>query len=92
MCFFSPTLLYRSPDWMRGRRGPDVSPYLKWFPIVTFLQTGFDLPMATSVPFGYGHNYAASSYIDSWIAVTDPTDWTPDDTARLKQRFAETGE
>ncbi|MCL4203625.1 MAG: alpha/beta-hydrolase family protein [Pirellulaceae bacterium] len=92
MCFFSPTLLYRSPGWMHGQRGPDVSPYLKWFPIVTFLQTGFDLPMATSVPFGYGHNYAASSYIDSWIAVTDPADWTPDDTRRLKQRFADPDE
>jgi uncharacterized membrane protein len=92
MCFFSPTLLFRSPDWLHGPRGPDVSPYLEWFPIVTFLQTGFDLPMATSVPFGYGHNYASSSYIDAWIAVTDPADWTPDHTRRLKQHVAESDE
>ena len=50
MTFFSPELLYRRPDWLVGQRGPDVSPYLRWFPIVTFLQAGFDMPMATTVP------------------------------------------
>ena len=44
--------------------------------------------MATSVPSGYGHNIAPASYIDAWLAVTDPVDWTSEDTARLKQRFA----
>lgn len=88
MVFFSPSLLYREPDWMRGERGPDVSPYLRWFPIVTFLQIGFDLPMATSVPIGYGHNYAPDDYIDAWIAVADPPDWSPQESARLKARFA----
>jgi uncharacterized membrane protein len=87
MIFFSSELLYRSPSWLVGRRGPDVSPYLRWFPIVTFLQTAFDLPMATSVPVGYGHNYAARSYIDAWIAVTDPADWNHNDTKRLKEVF-----
>ena len=89
MCFFSGDLLYRRPDWLRGERGPDVSPYLKWFPIVTFLQVGFDLPMATSVPLGYGHSYAPSSYLDAWIAMTDPSDWTTADTQRLKAMLAQ---
>jgi uncharacterized membrane protein len=88
MSFFSPDLLYQKPEWLVGERGPDVSPYLTWFPIVTFLQSGFDLPMATSVPHGYGHNFAPSSYIDAWLEVTQPESWTPADTARLKQRFA----
>lgn len=87
MCFFSPDLSYRSPAWLDGQRGDDVSPYLTWYPIVTMLQIGFDLPMATAVPHGYGHNYAPSSYIDSWIAVTAPKAWTEADTARLKDRF-----
>jgi uncharacterized membrane protein len=87
MSFFSPDLLYRSPSWLAGERGPDVSPYLLWCPIVTFLQTGFDLPMATSIPTGYGHNYAPSSYIDAWIAVTEPAEWTAADTDRLKKLF-----
>jgi uncharacterized membrane protein len=89
MTFFSPDLLYRKPDWLVGERGPDVSPYLEWCPIVTFLQTGFDLPMATTVPHGYGHNFASSSYIDSWIEVTQPKDWSAEHTTRLKELFAE---
>jgi uncharacterized membrane protein len=92
MIFFSKDLLYRSPAWLAGERGPDVSPYLRWYPIVTFLQLAFDLPMATAVPTGYGHNYAPASYIDAWIAVTAPDGWTADDTKRLKERFAEPAE
>ncbi len=88
MCFFSPELLYRKPEWLLEPRGPDVSPYLRWFPIVTFLQTAFDLPMATSVPTGYGHNYAPSSYIDAWIAVSQPPEWGDEDTHRLNRLFA----
>jgi uncharacterized membrane protein len=88
MTFFAPELLYRKPDWLVGERGPDVSPYLSWCPIVTCLQVGFDIPMATTVPAGYGHNFAPASYIDAWIAVTEPEAWGADDTKRLKQLFA----
>lgn len=88
MSFFAPDLSYRKPDWLSGERGPDVSPYLRWYPIVTFLQTAFDLPMATSVPAGFGHNFDPASYIDAWIAVTAPKAWIDGDTARLKQLFA----
>jgi uncharacterized membrane protein len=87
MTFFAPDLLYQKPDWLVGERGPDVSPYLSWIPIVTFLQLGFDLPMATTVPSGYGHNFAPSSYIDAWIEVTQPEPWSADDTRRLKELF-----
>jgi uncharacterized membrane protein len=88
MSFFRPELLYRRPDWLVGERGPDVSPYLGWYPIVTFLQTAFDLPMSTSVPVGYGHNFDAGSYIDAWISVTTPEPWGLGDTERLKLLFA----
>ncbi len=90
MTFFSPDLLYSKPDWLVGERGPDVSPYLRWYPIVTFLQIAFDLPMATSIPDGYGHNYSPASYINSWIEVTQPELWSEADTQRLKEAFAET--
>ena len=40
-----------------------------------------------AVPTGYGHNFAPASYIDAWIEVTDPLDWSKDDTARLKKLF-----
>lgn len=88
MVFFSPSLAFRKPQWLAGERGPDVSPYLRWYPIVTFLQTAFDLPMATSIPHGYGHNYAPANYIDAWIAVTEPKGWDNDDITRLKTLFA----
>jgi uncharacterized membrane protein len=87
MVFFSTSMAFRRPSWLSDPRGPDVSPDLQWFPIVTFLQVGFDLPMATSVPIGYGHNYAPQHYIDAWVAVTQPSPWTQADTDRLKAMF-----
>jgi uncharacterized membrane protein len=89
MVFFSPDLAFRRPEWLNGKRRPDVSPYLKWYPIITSLQIAFDLPMATSVPMGYGHNYAPEHYINAWLAVTAPEDWNPNDTQRLKQLFSD---
>ncbi|MEM8943722.1 MAG: alpha/beta-hydrolase family protein [Planctomycetota bacterium] len=88
MVFFSPSLLWQRPEWLQGERGPDVSPYLDWYPIVTFLQIAFDLPMATSVPIGYGHNYSPENYIEGWVAVTAPEGWTSAEIKRLQQHFA----
>lgn len=89
MVWFSPDLAWNSPAWLEEPRGPDVSSELRWYPMVTFLQIACDLPMATAVPLGYGHNYSPSSYIDAWIAVTEPADWSKEKTARLKARFKE---
>jgi uncharacterized membrane protein len=88
MTFFRPSLIFRRPEWLAGKRGPDVSPYLDWYPVVTFLQIACDLPMATSVPTGYGHNIAPANYIDAWIAVSGPDGWDAADTERLKRLFA----
>ena len=87
MTFFSTDLAYRRPDWLGKSRGRDVSPYLRWFPIVTFLQVGFDIPLATSVPLGYGHSIAPRNYIDAWVEVTRPRDWSESDTTKLKSHF-----
>ncbi len=89
MIWFSPNLAWSRPEWLQEPRGPDVSPSLRWYPIVTCLQIAFDLPMATSVPLGYGHNYAPASYIDAWIAVTEPQNWSEELTSRLKEQFAD---
>lgn len=88
MTFFSPDLLFKKPDWLTGHRGPDVSPYFDWYPIISFLQVAFDLLVATNVPLGYGHNYAPASYIDAWIEVTQPEKWTMEDTVQLKRQFS----
>lgn len=87
--FFDYHSLYREPDWMIAPRGPDVSPELRWYPIVTLLQLGLDMAMATTTPIGYGHVYAPQHYIDAWIEVTDVQGWSAADIARLKQKFAQ---
>jgi uncharacterized membrane protein len=87
--FFSPDLFLHEPGWLSGERGPDVSPELNWFPIVTALQVAFDMIGASALGPGLGHLYAASDYIDAWIAVTEPEGWTDTDVMRLKARLAE---
>jgi uncharacterized membrane protein len=87
MSFFSPGLAFRSPDWLGRARAPDISPYFQWYPLISFVNVGFDVPMATSVPPGYGHTFTPDSYIDGWIAVTAPENWSDGDTRRLKAHF-----
>lgn len=87
MSFFSPDLAYARADWFKPERAHDVSPYLRWLPLVSFFQVAFDIPMATSVPLGYGHNFAPASYIDAWIEVTQPKNWNAADTVKLKTHF-----
>ena len=86
--FFDARSFYRQPDWMKEPRGPDVSPRLRWFPVVTMLQLAVDVMIATTSPMGYGHVYAPEHYIDGWVAVTDPPNVTKDDIARLKTFFS----
>jgi uncharacterized membrane protein len=86
--FFEYRSFYREPDWMLPPRGPDVSPQLRWYPVVTFLQLMADKFMATSAPIGYGHVYAPAHYIDAWIEVTDVRDRSPEQVTRLKQRLS----
>jgi len=83
--FYDYRSLYREPDWMLPPRGPDVSPQLRWYPAVTFLQLTLDMFMATTAPIGYGHVFAPAHYIDAWIAVTDVRNWSPEEIKRLKQ-------
>jgi uncharacterized membrane protein len=75
---------YHVPAWMTPPRGPDVSLDLQWYPIVTMLQIGLDMVVATSTPIGHGHVYAPEHYIAAWIAVTDVQNWSPEALARLK--------
>lgn len=87
MTFFSADLAYVRPAWLAPGRGRDVSPHLRWFPVVSFFQIAFDIPMATSVPLGYGHNFAPANYIDAWIEVTQPYNWESSDTEKIKAYF-----
>ena len=85
--FFDYRDLYRRPDWMNAPRGPDVSPSLSWYPIVTMLQLALDMIVANKAPMGYGHVYAPEHYVDAWVAVTNVQSWSPDALAALKQHL-----
>lgn len=86
--FFSTSALWRKPDWMNAPVGPDVSPELRWYPVVTSLQLMLDNAIGLMVPIGHGHYYAPQHYIDAWAGLTDPPGWTPEAIDRLKQHFA----
>lgn len=86
--FFDPSVFTREPEWMQEPRGPDVSPYLRWYPIVTGLQLAADM-MTGTTPFGYGHEYAAEHYLDSWYALTDPEGWDEQSLRRLRDHVNE---
>lgn len=79
---------YQVPAWMAAPRGPDVSPELRWYPVVTMLQLALDMAVATNTPMGFGHVYAPEHYVDAWVAVTDVQDWSADALARLKDHLA----
>lgn len=89
--FFEAGSALRRPAWMSGPRASDVSDSLRWFPLVTFLQLGMDMAVATSTPTGYGHVFAAEHYVDAWIATTAPEGWNADSVETLKAKLAAEG-
>lgn len=88
--FFDGDLAFAPPEWLRnGQRGPDVSPQMGWFPVVTMVQVLLDLPSAGSGPMGYGHLYSAPTHARAWVAVTQPPGWEAADVERLGSVLAE---
>ncbi|MEE4637244.1 MAG: alpha/beta-hydrolase family protein, partial [Wenzhouxiangella sp.] len=85
--FFSPGSAWREPAWMQAPRAPDVSPDLRWFPIVTMLQLAADMMVGTAPP-GFGHEYAPADYLAAWHALMEPSGWTEAGLARLEQHLA----
>jgi uncharacterized membrane protein len=81
--WWSPQLIFNHPDWLRGERGPDVSPGMVWLPLVTFWQVTADMAFSTGVPDGHGHSYRAD-YVNGWADVAQPPGWTDADTERLR--------
>jgi uncharacterized membrane protein len=82
--WWSPRLLWEKPDWLRGRRGPDVTQDMHWYPVITFWQTTVDLIFANKVPVGRGHVYKSGT-VEGWAAVAPPPGWTVADTIRLRE-------
>ena len=84
--FFNPRYAWRKPEWLHEPRAPDVSPELRWFPVVTMLQLAGDMLVGTA-PRGFGHEYAATHYIDAWVALIQPGGWSEEELARLRGIF-----
>jgi uncharacterized membrane protein len=84
--FFEPEAAYRAPAWMEKPRGPDVSPDLQWYPVVTMLQLAADMH-AGIAPDGFGHSYAPADYLDAWLALTEPQGWNDAALERVRQKL-----
>lgn len=82
--FFDPHSTFREPEWMKAPRGPDVSPAMHWYPVVSIVQTAFDMMLAGTAPMGFGHVFAPSDYTAGWLEVSGVDDWTPQEFSRLQ--------
>ena len=84
--FFSPGLAFNSPEWLEdGQRGPDVSDRMAWVPLVTMWQVFGDLPGAGGVPAGFGHLYTGGEYLDGWVGIAAPEEWTETQNQELSE-------
>ncbi len=70
-------LLWSSPEWLEPeQRGADVSPSMRWIPVVTGLQVTIDMLMGQSVPARHGHNFG-DVMVDGWRDITGDAGLTP---------------
>jgi uncharacterized membrane protein len=81
--WWTPDLLFGTPDWLIEPRGQDRTALMRWYPVVTFWQVSADLTNAEGVPGGHGHNYS-NDILDGWAAVNPPDGWTAADTERIR--------
>jgi uncharacterized membrane protein len=84
--FFDWSLAWRRPVWLADERAPDVSPEMRWLPIVTLLQVVVDMAVALG-NLGYGHDYIARDYVHAWAATLDADGFTPEREARLVEHL-----
>jgi len=82
--WWSPDLVFERPAWLTEPPGRDRTASMRWYPIVTFWQVGFDLNNASTMPAGHGHNYN-DTQLDGWVAVAPPQGWTAADTERIRR-------
>ncbi len=82
--WWSPNLLLTRPDWLEEDRGRDVLDEMVWIPFVTFWQITADLPMATGVPPGHGHDYGGQ-HVYGWADILQLEGWTDADSERLSE-------
>lgn len=68
--WLSPDVLWSPPEWLEpGQRSADISPSMRWMPIVTGLQVFIDMLGSEAVPAAYGHNYGNVA-LAGWQQIT----------------------
>jgi uncharacterized membrane protein len=85
--WWGPSLIWDQPDWLGEAHGQDVLDAMVWIPLVTFWQVAADLPLATGVPDGHGHNYHRE-FVDGWAAILQPPGWAPAKAEQLREIVA----
>jgi uncharacterized membrane protein len=86
--WWSPSLILHKPDWLAERRGADVSPAMRWYPFVTFLQVTADLAWTTSISDVHGHDYQTAA-AGAWPQIAPVAGWSVTDTNRLERVLAD---
>lgn len=81
--WWSPSLLFNEPDWLREPRGRDVDPNMSWLPLVTFWQVTLDMIFSADVPAGHGHSYGPEA-AGMWARILQPDGWSDADTERVE--------
>ncbi|RLP74937.1 hypothetical protein D9V32_10905 [Mycetocola tolaasinivorans] len=77
-------LIWQEPDWLTpGQRSDQISPDMRWIPVVTAAQVLIDMLMGESVPARHGHNYG-DLIVESWQAVTGSSVTDPAALARIQ--------
>lgn len=68
--WWSPTMLYSIPDWMREPAGRDIARVPMWLPVLSLWELSLDMPASNNTPPGHGHIYRYDA-IHAWQAVLD---------------------
>ncbi|MFD0638388.1 alpha/beta-hydrolase family protein [Catenulispora yoronensis] len=85
--WWTPNLLFTKPGWAYPPLGPDITPQLRYYPIVSFWQTTVDLAVSFGMPVPHGHSYGTGACV-GWAAVLPPPGWGPADTEHLENTMA----
>lgn len=82
--WLSPKLLWQAPEWLEPeQRSAEISPSMRWIPVVTALQMVVDMLGGEAVPATFGHNYG-DVVVTAWQQVAGDDDLTPAAVARIQ--------
>lgn len=81
--WWSPNLLFTSPEWLRETRGGTPMAQMSWTPLVTFWQVSADMLVSNNVPGGFGHRYYGPDMVPAWAQVLGITDRSPEQLERI---------